>query len=155
MPPERRPAGREVNSVNPANLSNSEMLDFCCLRGMPCKSAKKCIFSITVISAGKVNCWAMYPLRSRISYTSRIESKPSTLLAPASRFSNPKMTRVVVLFPAPSGPIRPKVSPRSTSNETESTALIVLPCALKTLTRAWVEMAVSEDMLVNPISSSI
>ena len=41
-------------------------------------------------------------------------SRPSTRTVPASTFSRPHISRIVVVLPAPSGPIRPNISPRST-----------------------------------------
>jgi len=52
-----------------------------------------------------------------------MESNPSTLLSPLVLDSKPRITRVVVVFPAPSGPIKPYVSPGATCNESPLTAL--------------------------------
>ena len=38
---------------------------------------------------------------------------------------SPSTHSIVVVFPAPLGPIRPKISPASTSNDTSSTATVV------------------------------
>src|SRR5215831_3148161 len=49
-------------------------------------------------------------------------SSPSTLIDPRSGFRSPSTHSIVVVLPAPLGPIRPKISPWQTSNDTSSTA---------------------------------
>src|ERR1700683_4038458 len=49
-------------------------------------------------------------------------SNPLTLALPEVGVSNPQSTRIVVDFPAPLGPRKPKISPLDTSRETWSTA---------------------------------
>jgi len=49
-------------------------------------------------------------------------SMPKTEIAPLSGRSNPVTMRSVVVLPAPLGPRKPSTSPRSTVNETPSTA---------------------------------
>ena len=39
-------------------------------------------------------------------------------MLPASTCSSPQMARIAVVLPAPSGPISPNISPRSTLNDT-------------------------------------
>src|SRR4051794_8841584 len=53
---------------------------------------------------------------------SRVTSTPPTVAAPAVGFSNPHSMRIVVDLPAPLLPRKPKISPRSTSKLTSSTA---------------------------------
>jgi hypothetical protein len=45
-------------------------------------------------------------------------------MSPASGLSNPQIMRSVVVFPAPSGPMTPNISPGATSNETPATAVV-------------------------------
>ena len=54
------------------------------------------------------------------------------------------MTRIVVVLPAPLGPSRPKISPRSTSNERWSTATT----SPYRLTRFFISMIIFADSLV-------
>src|SRR5215471_4718537 len=49
---------------------------------------------------------------------------PSTRIPPASAGRRPQMSRIVVVFPAPSGPMRPNISPRWTESDTPLTAVI-------------------------------
>src|SRR5580704_2244538 len=58
----------------------------------------------------------------RISSGCVATSKPLTLALPEVGVSNPQSTRMVVDFPAPLGPRKPKISPLDTSRETWSTA---------------------------------
>src|SRR5580704_13173703 len=58
----------------------------------------------------------------RISSGCVATSKPLTLALPDVGVSNPQSTRIVVDFPAPLGPRKPKISPLDTSRETWSTA---------------------------------
>src|SRR5207245_2877748 len=51
-------------------------------------------------------------------------SRSSTRIAPASAASRPHISRMVVVLPAPSGPIRPNISPRSTDSDSASTAVV-------------------------------
>src|SRR6266436_9400481 len=51
-----------------------------------------------------------------------IMSKPPTLTVPEVGGMNPVIIRIEVDFPAPFGPRKPSTSPRSTENDTPSTA---------------------------------
>src|SRR6185436_6478436 len=53
---------------------------------------------------------------------SRPTSMPPTIAVPDVGFSRPHSIRIVVDFPAPLLPRKPKISPRRTSNDTLSTA---------------------------------
>ena len=59
-----------------------------------------------------------------------IISKPPTVTVPAEGGMNPVIMRMVVDLPAPFGPRKPSTSPRSTENETPSTARFVPRTAL-------------------------
>jgi len=50
-------------------------------------------------------------------------SKPATVPEPSVGASRPQSMRMVVLFPAPFGPRKPKISPRAVSKLTWSTAV--------------------------------
>ena len=52
-------------------------------------------------------------------------SKPPTDTVPAVGGMKPVIMRMVVDLPAPFGPRKPSTSPRSTENETSSTARLV------------------------------
>ena len=45
-------------------------------------------------------------------------------MAPRSGERSPSTHSIVVVFPAPFGPIRPKISPCRTSNDTSATAIV-------------------------------
>ena len=49
-------------------------------------------------------------------------SNPATVAEPESAVSTPANMRTVVVFPAPSGPTKPKISPGCTSKHRRSTA---------------------------------
>ena len=55
---------------------------------------------------------------------SRRGSRPSTEIVPRSGCRCPSTHSIVVVLPAPFGPMRPKISPSNTSNETSSTATV-------------------------------
>jgi hypothetical protein len=57
-------------------------------------------------------------------YTSRNGSSPRIEMAPRSGRRTPSTHSIVVVFPAPFGPIKPKISPSLTSNETSETATV-------------------------------
>gem|GEM_PF-5758528 len=48
-------------------------------------------------------------------------------MTPRSGVRKPSMHSIVVVFPAPLGPIKPKISPSFTSNDTSSTASMCRP----------------------------
>ena len=52
-------------------------------------------------------------------------SKPPTVTEPPDGGRKPVIMRMVVDLPAPLGPRKPSTSPRSTENETSSTARLV------------------------------
>ena len=64
----------------------------------------------------------MYPMLLRISSGCRATSNPFTDPLPAVGVNNPHSIRMVVDFPAPFGPRKPKISPFATFSETWSTA---------------------------------
>src|SRR5262249_27091426 len=64
----------------------------------------------------------MYPIWHLISSGCVDTSKPATVARPEVGVSNPHRMRIVVDFPAPFGPRKPKISPFATSTETLSTA---------------------------------
>ncbi|ALM38909.1 hypothetical protein SFR_2294 [Streptomyces sp. FR-008] len=58
------------------------------------------------------------PSRSRTSARSVTGSSPSTETEPESGLRSPATLSTVVVFPAPLGPMIPKISPSSTQKET-------------------------------------
>src|SRR5215831_7528654 len=50
-------------------------------------------------------------------------SRPRKLIEPAVGINAPASRLKVVLFPEPFGPMRPRISPRATANETRFTAV--------------------------------
>src|SRR5262249_41259531 len=79
----------------------------------------------------------MYPMVCLIPSGSAFTLKPPTKASPEVGRSRPQRIRIVVDFPAPLGPRNPKISPRSTVNETWLTAT-KLPNCLK---RSWATTA--------------
>ncbi len=74
------------------------------------------------------------PRRPRASGLYPVMSRPPYRTVPASVFVNPVSSSNVVVLPAPFGPIRPRVSPALTSNDTPRTAwmppkLLTIPSA--------------------------
>ena len=63
-------------------------------------------------------------MRSCNLYTCRKGSRPRTEMVPRSGLRRPSMHSMVVVFPAPLGPIKPKISPSFTSKDTSSTATV-------------------------------
>ncbi len=63
-------------------------------------------------------------MRSCSARTSRTGSRPSTAIEPLSGARRPSTHSMVVVLPAPLGPMRPKISPRATSKLTPSTASV-------------------------------
>src|SRR5512141_2144504 len=57
--------------------------------------------------------------RTRVA---RCAAAPSTLALPSLARSRPSSSRIVVVFPAPLGPRKPKTSPSATSSERSSSA---------------------------------
>src|ERR1051325_9136493 len=55
---------------------------------------------------------------------SRAGSRPSSVVRPASAVRTPSTHSMVVVLPAPLGPINPKISPSNTSKETSSTTTV-------------------------------
>jgi hypothetical protein len=51
-------------------------------------------------------------------------------MVPKSGVRSPEIHSTVVVFPAPLGPIIPKISPSATENETSSTATVAPYCFL-------------------------
>ena len=63
-------------------------------------------------------------MRSCSALASRAGSRPSTVVRPASALRTPSTHSMVVVLPAPLGPMSPKISPSNTSKETSSTATV-------------------------------
>src|SRR5258708_11182203 len=64
------------------------------------------------------------PMRSCRARAWRIGSRSRTEIAPRSGVRSPSTHSIVVVLPAPLGPIRPKICPASTSKEMPSTATV-------------------------------
>src|SRR5437773_8960907 len=69
-------------------------------------------------------CWSWTPMRCCSALAFRAGSRPSTEVRPASALRTPSMHSMVVVLPAPLGPMSPKISPSNTSKETSSTATV-------------------------------
>src|SRR6266704_4114880 len=63
-----------------------------------------------------------YPISRRASMGCSTISKPPTVTVPSVGGMKPVIIRMVVDLPAPFGPRKPNTSPRSTENDTPSTA---------------------------------
>src|SRR5690606_22965542 len=93
------------------------------------------MFSRTRSSSSRLSCWGTTPRWARTSGPCRPGSSPSTRSCPPVRSRVPPIIRIVVDFPAPLGPSRPKLSPACTSKSIPSTATtppysLRSPCAL-------------------------
>src|SRR5437763_12377731 len=66
----------------------------------------------------------MYPTRRRRSHISLVTSRPSTVARPASGRTRVTRMRNSVVFPAPSGPMKPNRSPVAISSATSFTATV-------------------------------
>src|SRR5512143_4057607 len=64
----------------------------------------------------------MYPIWALIPSAWVRTSKPATVPVPADGLTRPQSIRIVVDFPAPLGPRKPKISPRATSRLMSLTA---------------------------------
>src|SRR5260370_6157651 len=76
-----------------------------------------------------MRCWSCAscscrPMRSCRARAWRIGSRSRTEIAPRSGVRSPSTHSIVVVLPAPLGPIRPKICPASTSKEMPSTATV-------------------------------
>src|SRR5262249_16243300 len=80
-------------------------------------------FSSTLRSPYRLNRCERYPTESVSRRWSRTGSRSRTRTAPEVAGSSPQISRIVVVFPAPSGPMRPNISPRSTENDSAVTAV--------------------------------
>src|ERR1043166_6785540 len=81
------------------------------------------MFSSTVRSWYRPKRCAMYPMLSLTACDSRALSWPATRAVPDVGSMSPQSIRSVVVFPAPSGPTSPKISPVDTLKFRRSTAV--------------------------------
>src|SRR5512141_795089 len=77
---------------------------------------------MTVRSAYRPNRWLIYPILRWTSAASPRTEWPRIQASPPVGSRIPARSRIVVVLPAPSGPTRPKISPRSTERVRPSTA---------------------------------
>src|SRR6266566_4751692 len=82
------------------------------------------MFSSIVRSPYKLNRCDRYPTLSATRPCSRTGLKPRTRTRPASAWTRPQISRIVVVFPAPSGPIKPNISPGATLSDSSDTAMV-------------------------------
>ena len=64
----------------------------------------------------------MYPIFSRVRRLKRRGFSPRTTTIPVSGWIAPVIIRMVVVLPAPLGPITPTIAPSGTANDTSLTA---------------------------------
>jgi hypothetical protein len=77
-----------------------------------------------VKSTSTIVSWLRTPMTFRISFGDLSKSKPATWTWPDVFLRSVVRTFMVVLFPAPFGPRKPKNSPSLTSNDMLSTAFV-------------------------------
>jgi hypothetical protein len=77
-----------------------------------------------LILAVAVRSWCCTPMRCRSVDASRRGSSPRMVMVPRSGLRWPSTHSMVVVLPAPFGPMRPKISPCWTSSDTSSTATV-------------------------------
>src|SRR5271157_5640178 len=104
------------------------------------------MFSCTVRSPYSPKRCAMYPIWSLTARDSCWTSWPATRALPPVGCISPQSIRRVVVFPAPSGPTRPKISPRAIVRSRWSTAV----SAPKRRVNPWISM-----MGASPVIASI
>ncbi len=97
--------------------------------------------SRTVSSCSPADSCITIPTRWRQSEVAWAGSTPSTSTSPASRSPNPSRISIVVVFPAPFGPRKAKISPWRTSRSTPATASTSPKERRSPLTRIAVSMA--------------
>ena len=73
----------------------------------------------------RARSWGTRPMRRFFGSVSPDRRAPSTRTSPCSGVISPAIIDTVVVLPAPFGPSRPTSCPRSTENETPSTATSV------------------------------
>jgi len=71
-----------------------------------------------------VSIWLTTPSRALIASASRGICRPKAVMLPPSGTLSPKHMRMVVVLPAPLGPITPRHSPGAIANETSSTTVL-------------------------------
>jgi hypothetical protein len=94
---------------------------------MPWYAAWKTRFCRAVSARSRLGRWGTTDSRLRAVTGSAATSTPATLAVPDVGSTRVVRTPIVVVFPAPLGPSRPKTSPRSTANEIPSTAFVGRP----------------------------
>src|SRR5215510_6091541 len=80
---------------------------------------------------------------------SRTGSSPSTAMAPRSGVLSPSTHSIVVVLPAPFGPISPKISPSHTSKDTSSTATVG-PYVLR-MPPTWITGEIDTDQMLSKV----
>src|SRR3989338_3016347 len=88
-------------------------------------------FSCTVNPHGKCVYVEEKFTSSRMSSRCRVKSLPKYFMAPSVGVSTPNSIWMVVVFPAPLGPRRPRISPPFRENERSSTAVNVPNCLVR------------------------
>lgn len=93
----------------------------------------------------------MYPTIDLTDSGSRVTSMPATETRPAVGVIAVEMTRSVVVLPAPSGPISPKISPSCTSSVRSRTATV----SPNRLVRWSMEIIVYSRLLRNRMAAAV
>ncbi|OGD11932.1 MAG: hypothetical protein A2Y86_00475 [Candidatus Aminicenantes bacterium RBG_13_62_12] len=92
------------------------------------------------------------PIAFRTSFRFAATSWPATSALPEVGWSRVERTLMVVVFPAPLGPRRPKSSPSGTENDTRSTAVTSLKVLVRFSTRMASTWISSESPMIPDFS---
>ena len=123
IPPEYVPTRRSAAAVRPTRSSKSFARAFILLAGIPYNTACNRKSSVPVMSGSIAASCSATPIRRRTSSGFFATSKPATIALPEVGRSNVVSMRTTVLFPAPFGPRKPKISPALTVRLMPFTAL--------------------------------
>lgn len=121
-----------VRSKSSARSSSSTSLRICAMRSLCMDTGTlyrfACInkFSLPVSRSSMLGSWKTIPMDLRTLLDSLTMSYPFTVAVPEEGFRIVQSIETVVVFPAPLGPNRPKISPLSTFIVRLSTALKAL-----------------------------
>ena len=123
MPWLRLSTNRSLNVLAPAVSSTSSIRFARAFRGMPNAAPKKSRYSRTahvVVGAERVRHVADQPLD--LARGRRRSRRPATVAVPLVGRARPTRILIVVVLPAPFGPMKPRICPRPTDSVSRSRA---------------------------------
>jgi len=120
MPPESVETRLSRRAAMSTSFRTSSVRRSIASSSMPTSRPKSARFSPTVRSWYTARSCGMYPIRGRTARGGM--SKPRTFAVPEFGAVSPSQMRSSVVFPAPFGPRRPKVTPEGISRDTPASA---------------------------------